>query len=59
MALMVLNPEAQRMAQMQIDTVLGPDLRLPTFADRESLPLVEAIVLETFRMYPPGPLGEQ
>ncbi|KZW01781.1 cytochrome P450 [Exidia glandulosa HHB12029] len=57
MALMVLNPDAQRRAQEQIDAVLGPDLRLPTFDDRVSLPLVEAIVLETFRMYPPGPLG--
>ena len=34
---MVLYPAAQQKAQQEIDTVVGRD-RLPTFADRASLP---------------------
>ncbi|EJD46777.1 cytochrome P450 [Auricularia subglabra TFB-10046 SS5] len=52
---MVLWPEYQRKAQAELDRVLGD--RLPDFADRAVLPYVEAIVRETYRRYPAGPLG--
>jgi len=53
---MVLNPEAQRRAQNEIDTVVGLN-RLPEFEDQASLPYVEAIVRETLRLFPSLPLG--
>lgn len=53
---MTLNPTAQHAAQDELDRVIGPD-RLPTFADRKSLPYIEAITLEVLRMHPAGPLG--
>ncbi|CAG8981523.1 hypothetical protein HYALB_00003096 [Hymenoscyphus albidus] len=43
---MILNPDTQRKAQQEIDSIVGTD-RLPTFADRAKLPAVERIVLET------------
>ncbi|EGO01616.1 hypothetical protein SERLA73DRAFT_166166 [Serpula lacrymans var. lacrymans S7.3] len=45
---MQLYPEVQRKAQAEIDAVVGND-RLPTFADRESLPYVEALAKEVLR----------
>jgi cytochrome P450 len=42
---MALHPAVQAKAQREIDEVVGGD-RLPTFADREDLPYVEAIVKE-------------
>jgi len=53
---MVTNPEAQKRAQAQIDAVVGTD-RLPDFEDRESLPLIEAIVRETIRAMPTVPVN--
>lgn len=53
---MTLYPEVQRKAQLELDTVLGTD-RLPTHADRENLPYVNALVLEILRWHPVGPLG--
>jgi cytochrome P450 len=41
---------------MEIDTVIGPT-RLPTGADRESLPYVSAMVKEVLRLYPVAPIG--
>lgn len=37
---LILNPEVQRKAQAEIDTVVGHG-RLPTFADRDSLPYIK------------------
>lgn len=54
---MTLYPEAQRRAQEEIDRVIGPD-RLPTFADRDALPYVEALVTEVLRWNPVAPLGK-
>ena len=54
---MVLNPDVQRKAQMELDQVVGPH-RLPDFADQPSLPYVDAIVKETLRWNPVVPLGE-
>ncbi|KAF9239603.1 cytochrome P450 [Melanogaster broomeanus] len=53
---MLQNPEVQKRAQAEIDTVVGTD-RLPHFDDRPSLPYVEAVLRETLRMYPVVPLG--
>ncbi|KAJ7054503.1 cytochrome P450 [Mycena amicta] len=57
---MTLNPQVQERAQAELDAVLsltesGP--RLPTFADREKLPYVSAIVKEVWRWNPSVPLG--
>ena len=53
---MVLNPETQRKAQEEIDTVLG-GTRLPTFEDESLLPYVGAVVKEVLRWHPVAPLG--
>ncbi|KAF4120606.1 Cytochrome P450, partial [Geosmithia morbida] len=53
---MTVYPEVQRKAQEEIDRVVGQD-RLPTFADRENLPYVEATVKEVLRWHPVGPMG--
>lgn len=53
---MVRHPEIQRKAQFELERVVGTD-RLPTFADRESLPYIEAVIREVYRMYPVAPLG--
>ena len=54
---MVLNPEAQRKAQEQLDAVLGIN-QLPDFNDKVSLPYVDALCMESFRWHPTGPFGE-
>jgi cytochrome P450 len=48
---MTLNPEIQRKARKEIDSVIGTD-RLPNFSDRDQLPYVERVVQETFRSVP-------
>ncbi|KAE8385720.1 cytochrome P450 [Aspergillus alliaceus] len=53
---MILNPEVQRKAQEEIDRVVGPN-RLPAFEDRDNLPYVDAVVKETLRWHPIGPMG--
>ncbi|KAI0269994.1 cytochrome P450 [Gloeopeniophorella convolvens] len=53
---MVLHPEAQRRAQMEIDEVVGTD-RLPDFADEASLPYVSALVKEVMRWHPVTPIA--
>ncbi|KDQ13006.1 hypothetical protein BOTBODRAFT_111951 [Botryobasidium botryosum FD-172 SS1] len=41
-------PEATKKAQSELDRVVGRD-RMPSFADRSSLPYIEAFILETYR----------
>ncbi|KAJ7282318.1 putative monooxygenase [Mycena rebaudengoi] len=53
---MMLNPTVQRKAQEEIDSVIGRD-RLPTIADKASLPYVRSVVTEVFRLNPAIPLG--
>lgn len=53
---MALNPEAQQKAQGEIDRVIGTN-RLPTLADRDRLPYVNAMVKEVFRWHPVVPMG--
>lgn len=53
---MVLNPDAQRKAQEEIDRVIGSD-RLPTNDDQEKLPYVNSVVKESLRYFPVTPMG--
>ncbi|KAF9076562.1 cytochrome P450 [Rhodocollybia butyracea] len=53
---MTLYPDVARKAQAEIDAVVGND-RLPTFADREHLPYVDALVKEVFRWHVVTPLA--
>ncbi|KAI2619924.1 putative cytochrome P450 oxidoreductase OrdA-like protein [Hypoxylon sp. NC1633] len=53
---MTVHPEVQRKAQEEIDRVVGHD-RLPTIADRETLPYVEATVKEVLRWHPVAPMA--
>ncbi|KAG2133604.1 cytochrome P450 [Suillus bovinus] len=47
---MTLFPDVQKKAQAEIDAVVGTD-RLPSFADRDSLPYIEALVKESLRWH--------
>lgn len=51
-----LNPEVQRKAQVEIDSVIGSD-RLPNMSDQDSLPYVNAIIQEVVRWQPVTPIG--
>jgi cytochrome P450 len=53
---MILYPEIQALAQAELDRVVGTD-RLPTLADRASLPYVDALAKEVLRRYPAIPQG--
>ncbi len=53
---MALYPSVQKRVQDEIDRVVGSD-RLPTYEDRPLLPIVEAVMRETFRWRPVGPLA--
>ncbi|KIM57158.1 hypothetical protein SCLCIDRAFT_1143714 [Scleroderma citrinum Foug A] len=53
---MTLYPEVQIKAQEEIDRVVGQD-RLPDFSDRENLPYIEGVFMETLRWKPVVPLG--
>lgn len=53
---MVHNPETLKRGQAEVDSVLGMS-RLPDFSDRESMPYVEAMLLETMRWFSITPLG--
>ncbi|KAG2128053.1 cytochrome P450 [Suillus bovinus] len=53
---MTLYPDVQKKAQAEIDAVVGTD-RLPSFADRDSLPYIEALVKESLRWNVVAPTG--
>lgn len=53
---MIIYPEIQKKAQAQLDEVVGEN-RLPNFADRPSLPYIDALVRESVRWQPVLPLG--
>jgi cytochrome P450 len=53
---MAQYPEIQVKAQNEIDLVVGSD-RLPAFSDRDQLPYVNAVINETLRYSPNGPIG--
>ena len=50
------QPAALKKAQAEMDAVVG-SARLPTFADRASLPYLENVVSEVLRWGAPVPLG--
>lgn len=58
---MVLHPEVQARAQAELDEVLtdpsSSSKRLPTHADRSSLPYLGAVLNEVYRWNPAAPLG--
>ncbi|OBZ74344.1 O-methylsterigmatocystin oxidoreductase [Grifola frondosa] len=53
---MVLYPEKQKLAQAEIDNLMGEE-RMPVIADLPHLPYVNAIIKETMRWHPVIPLG--
>ncbi|PIL22725.1 cytochrome P450 [Ganoderma sinense ZZ0214-1] len=53
---MALHPEAQKKAQAELDTVVGPN-RLPELDDMDKLPYVNAVIKENLRWHTPTPLG--
>ncbi|KAF3440463.1 hypothetical protein FNV43_RR18747 [Rhamnella rubrinervis] len=55
MAELILNTEVQEKLHREIDSALG-DRRTVTDADVATMPYLQAVVKETLRMHPPGPL---
>ncbi|KAA8542562.1 hypothetical protein F0562_023714 [Nyssa sinensis] len=55
LARMVLHPDIQAKAQSEIDTVVGTTQKVSD-SDLPCLPYLLAMVKETLRMHPPGPL---
>ncbi|KAG8885350.1 hypothetical protein FRB97_001425 [Tulasnella sp. 331] len=55
MLAMTLYPEVQAKARSELDKVVGS--RLPTGADKDSTPYLNAILLETLRWHPMAPIG--
>ena len=53
---MASYPEVQKRAQAELAAVVGPH-RLPTFADKNDLPYVSALIKECFRWKPVVPLA--
>lgn len=55
---MTLHQDVQARAQAELDNLIGDSYqRLPSFTDRQSLPYVNAILLEILRWNPAVPLG--
>lgn len=55
---MVLFPDVQERAQVELDAVVGTD-RLPDFSNRDQLPYIAALIKEVWRWQPVTPLGER
>ena len=53
---MAMHPDVQRKAQDELDRVVGKD-RLPTFADRDALPYVSALLKELLRWHVVAPIA--
>ena len=56
LARMILHPDIQAKAQAEIDAIEGETGREVSDSDLSKLPYIRAIVKETLRMHPPGPL---
>lgn len=56
MSLLLNNPDCLKKAQNEIDAVVGSD-RLIGESDLPNLTYLHSIIMETLRMYPPGPLS--
>ncbi|XP_047939518.1 cytochrome P450 78A5-like [Salvia hispanica] len=55
LARMILHPEIQAKAQNEIDNAIGLNTTVAD-SDLPNLPYIQAIVKETLRLHPPGPL---
>lgn len=53
---MSVFPEVQKKAQEELDRVIG-SRRLPLIPDRDNLPYIMAVLKETHRWHPVGPMG--
>ncbi len=53
---MTLYPDVRKKAQAELDAVVGPH-RLPTFADWENLPYLDAVRKEVLRWATVTPFG--
>jgi cytochrome P450 len=53
---MAVFPEVQKRAQEELDRVTGGE-RLPVTSDKASLPYIEAVMKETHRWHPIGPMA--
>jgi len=53
---MVLFPDVQNKAQDELDRIIGGN-RLPSFAEKSSLPYISCIVSECLRWNPVAPIG--
>ncbi|KAI0793615.1 CyP450 monooxygenase [Fomes fomentarius] len=53
---MALHPDVQKKAQAELDEVIGSG-RLPDFSDRQSLPYVNALIMELVRWHIVTPTG--
>ena len=51
-----LYPDIQKRAHEELDNVIGAE-RLPELEDRESLPYINAIIMECLRWHPVVPIG--
>lgn len=54
--MLALHPELVKLAQAEIDTVVGRE-RIPELSDRDSMPYMEALLQEVMRMCPVAALG--
>ncbi|KAI0340899.1 CyP450 monooxygenase [Trametopsis cervina] len=54
--MMAALPEVQKKAQHELDDIVGRE-RLPSYEDRNSLPYIQAVILECVRWLPVIPLG--
>jgi flavonoid 3'-monooxygenase len=53
---LILHPQCMKKLQGELDTVVGTD-RVVSETDLSNLPYLQAVVKESFRLHPPGPLG--
>jgi cytochrome P450 len=53
---MILHPEIQRLAQAEVDAVIGSD-RLPKVSDRCSLPYIDSLIKEVLRWGTVSPMA--
>ncbi|XP_055346521.1 cytochrome P450 2F2-like [Paramacrobiotus metropolitanus] len=56
LAILLRKPDVQYRMQMEIDEMVGRNTPI-TLDYRDDLPYTEAVVLETMRMFPGGPIG--